>query len=132
MTATACSDPFEGPERPPLTDNNLIPTTEFHTMVTTWNRTADNNYVGLVSTTPITDLSKAQLYGIKNGLRISIDNYGDVSDLPYGDVSKRPAVPSAYDDYLWANVKNNVLLLNYKGSTAESLPPVPLEVVIAY
>jgi len=122
MTASACTDPFADVPKPPTTGNNQIQTTEFHTSVTMWLRNDDYGFVGLVSTIPHTDLSKAEFYAVQNGQKIFIAS-------PYA--TNIPAYREMYEGYLWANVHDNVLMLYFNGGPS-STPPFPLDIVIVY
>jgi len=123
MTATACSEqeivPGTGTPGPPPTTSNR----EFHTSVTTWSRPDGSNYVGLVQAIPEFDLSKARITGFANGKTIKVDTFLDATKLTN---------TGSNQDYIWASVKNNILLLNYIGATPTSLPPFPLDVMIVY
>jgi len=123
MTATACSDPFVDATKRTTPGNNQIQTTEFHTEVTMWYRNDDNGFMGLVSQTPNTDLSKAKIYGVKNGNKVLIQNFPDVTRIE--------AYTEMYSDYLWANVRNGVLMLYFDGGPS-STPPFPFEIIIEY
>jgi len=125
MMATACSDPEIVPAVKPVgTSSNQIPNREFHTAVTTWSQPDGSNFVGLVSNAPSFDLSKARISVVENGKKIAVDGELNISRLTW--------LHSRNEGYFWATIKNNILLLNYAGSTSTSRPPFPLEVIIVY
>jgi hypothetical protein len=123
MTAAACSEEEivrPGPPGPPMppTSNR-----EFHTTVTTWSRPDGSSYVGLVQSVPAFDLSKARITAVGNGKTIKVDTILDETKLTN---------TGSNEDYFWASVQNNILLLHYIGATPTSLPPFPLDVIIVY
>ena len=125
MTATACSEEEVVPTTAPRTPSNPSSTREYHTAVTTWSKAdVGSNYVGLVSAVPNIDLSKATISVVGNGKTTRID--------PYFDSSKLTLAIDANEGYIWASFQNNILLMNYVGPTATSVPPYPLDVIIAY
>jgi len=125
MTATACSDPeiVPGPTTHATSGNN-ISNREFRTTVTTWSRPDGSNYVGLVSSIPEFDLSKATITVVGNGKTIRVDTFLDVSRLTM--------VHGFNENYFWATTQNNIMILNFVGQTPTSLPPFPLDVIIVY
>ena len=125
MMATACSDPEIVPAVKPVgTSSNQIQTREFHTAVTTWSQPEGSYFVGLVSNVLSVDLSKTRISVVENGKRIGVDADFDISRLSW--------LHSRNESYFWVTTKNNILLLNYAGSTSTSTPPFPLEVIIVY
>jgi hypothetical protein len=125
MMATACSDPEIVPAVKPVgTSSNQIQTREFHTAVTTWSQPDGGNFVGLVSNAPNFDLSKARISVVEGGKKVAVD--GDLN------ISRLTWLHSRNEGYFWATIKNNILLLNYAGSSSTSTPPFPLEVIIVY
>jgi hypothetical protein len=123
MTAAACSEQEIVPTtKGSVTSSNQSSTHEYHTSLTTWSRAdVGSTFVGLVSSVPDFDLSKATIFVVGNGKTNTIDTFLDVTRLQMAH--------SAQESYMWATTKNNILLLNYVGA---SLPPFPLEVVIVY
>jgi hypothetical protein len=127
MTAIACSETEVTPTPGRPTGGNPIQSShfEYHTSVTTWAQGDDGKYIGLVTQTPVnTDLSKVNVFVVKDGKRISIDRELDATSVITSH--------NLYGEYYWASYQNNVLLLNYIGMTAASTPPFPLEVIIVY
>ncbi|HMG91564.1 MAG TPA: hypothetical protein VK589_16015, partial [Chryseolinea sp.] len=122
MMSTACSDPEIEPAGG--TSSNQFPTRQFHTAVTTWSQPDGSYFVGLVSNAPSLDLSKSKISVVENGKRIAVDSDFNISRLSW--------LHSRNEGYFWATTKNNILLLNYAGSTSTSRPPFPLEVIIVY
>lgn len=123
MTTTACSDLEILPSVKPVgASNTQTQNREFHTTVTTWGQPDGSYFVGIVSNVPSVDLSKTRISVVNNGKVTSVDNVLDVNKLAW----VQP------EGYFWAKVQNNILLLNYIGSTPTSLPPFPLDVIIAY
>jgi hypothetical protein len=123
MTAAACSDPEIVPGTGPHTLLGNNSNREFHTTVTTWSRPDGSNYVGLVQSVPAFDLSKARITALGNGKTIKVDTILDETKLTN---------TGSNEDYFWASVQNNILLLHYVGATPTSLPPFPLDVIIVY
>ena len=126
MTAAACTEPEIVPTtKGPGTPSHQSSTTEYHTTVTTWSKAdVGSTFVGLISEVPNVDLSKATISIVGNGKTTRIDTYLDVTRLQMAH--------SAQESYMWATIKNNILLLNYVGQTPASLPPFPLDVIIVY
>jgi len=125
ITAVACTDPEIVPTtKKASTSPTLASNREFHTAVTTWSRAEGSNFVGLVSTTPQADLSKAKISVFGNGKGTTVDNYLDVTRLTM--------YHNRNEGYYWASIQNNILLLNFVGQTPTSLPPFPLDVIIVY
>ncbi|HMG93365.1 MAG TPA: hypothetical protein VK589_25080 [Chryseolinea sp.] len=128
MTASACSEPEVVPttkSKTGGTSSSQISNREFHTTVTTWSRAdVGSTFVGLVSTVPNVDLSKATISVIGNGKTTRVETYLDVTRLTMAQ--------SANESYMWPSTKNNILLLNFVGQTPASLPPFPLDVIIVY
>jgi hypothetical protein len=120
MIAISCSEPEIAPTGP---KKGLppVPTNEYYTSVTTWTAAGDGTFIGLVSTMLPIDLSKAAVFAVVHGQRISMTGQSKASNLP-----------DMIDGYISASVQNNVLLLNFAGKTAESKPPFPLEVILVY
>ena len=125
IAVIACCDPVEEPTVNRSKGNqNQINHGEYHTTVTTWTHGDDGNYVGLVTQTPVTDLSKVDVFFVKNFRRIPVDKQFDIMRLQ--------STHNANEEYFWFSYENNVMLLNYIGLTAASTPPYPLEVIIVY
>lgn len=113
MTAIACTDPLEKEDpRPATTTKN-----DFHTSVTTWSTSENNDFVGLVSLVPNTDLTKAKIFVLRDNIKVQIYDY------PYQEI---------FDGYIWTTLKNNIILLNYRGLGANPKPPSPLDLNIVY
>ena len=112
ITAIACTEPDVFTKQPP-TGTNYVPLKEFHTSVTTWQKGENGNYNGIISQTPVTDLTKVQLFWLRNGQRLEINGYHD-------------------DVYISATVRQNIFLVNYIAKTPNSAPPFPFEVIIVY
>ena len=109
----------------PAASSNQNSNREYYTSVTTWSRADGSNFVGLVSAVPKLDLSKKfTISVVGNGKRTKVDNYLDVTRLQMAH--------GANEGYIWASIRNNIILLNYVGNTPTSLPPFPLEVIIVY
>lgn len=128
MTALACTEPdvFTQPPPPPG-GNHQSSTQEFHSSVTTWQRTQNGSltfFDGIISQTPVTDLTKAQLFWIRNGQRIAIETLMDVAPSQM--------YQQMYDGFIWASVRNNIFTVNYIAKTPNSTPPFPFEVIIVY
>jgi ABC-type glycerol-3-phosphate transport system substrate-binding protein len=124
MTASACSEPEVVPtNKTGGTSSSQISNREFHTTVTTWSRPDGSNYVGLVQSVPAFDLSKSRITAVGNGKNIKVDTFLDETKLTN---------TGSNEDYFWASVQNNILLLHYVGATPTSLPPFPLDVTIVY
>jgi hypothetical protein len=126
MTAIACTEPdiFNPQPPPPSKGNTHIATQEFHTSVTTWQKGESGLFNGIISQTPVTDLSKARLYWINNGQRVAIETYLDVSKTqPYQQMT---------DGFIWASVRNNIFIVNYVSKAPNSTPPFPFDVIIVY
>ena len=121
MTAIACSDPVTtDPPPPPPTPADRG---EYHTSVTTWVRSNDGRFTGLVTQTPNTDLSTVDVFVVEDGKRLQV--YGQL------DARGEPDYHSMNGEYFWASIRNNVLLLHYFRMTGAP-PPFPLEVIIVY
>ena len=123
ITATACTEPEIGPGSGTNGGHGNFSNRQYLTTVTTWTRPDGGNYVGLVQSVPQFDLSKAQITAVANGKTIKVDTYVNMAKL---------SNTGSNEDYFWASVQNNILLLNYVGSTPTSLPPFPLDVIIVY
>jgi ABC-type glycerol-3-phosphate transport system substrate-binding protein len=121
MTASACSEPEIVPSTGTQGTTGNISNRQYHTTVTTWTRPDGHNYVGLVQAVPQFDITKAQITAVANGKTIKVDTYVNMTKLS-----------GSNEDYYWASVQNNILLLNYVGATPTSLPPFPLDVIIVY
>ena len=126
MTAIACSDPMDEPQRPVQPKHSVFPTNhgEYHSNVTTWVRLNDGGFMGLVSQTPYTDLSTADVFVVENGKRILVHGQLDPTSVP----ESQPA----HGGFFSATYRNNMLFLNYTGMTTASSPPFPLDVIIVY
>lgn len=127
MTAFACTEPDVVPTQTQKTttgNNNYVPPSEYHSTVTTWQKVQEGYYNGIITQTPVTDLSKATLYWVRNGERVLIDTDQDVSKLEMYQAS--------FDGYMWASVRGNILLINFVAKTPNSRPPFPLDVIIVY
>jgi hypothetical protein len=119
MSVIACSEPEIAPsvtKKP-----QPLPANEYYTSVTTWTPAGDGSFIGLVSTMRPFDLSKAAVFVVAQGQRISMNGQSKASNLP-----------DLIDGYMSASVQNNVLLLNFVGRTEASRPPFPLEVIFVY
>jgi hypothetical protein len=126
MTASACSEQEVVPANKTKTGSTAssqISNREFHTTVTTWSRPDGSNYVGLVQSVPAFDLSRSRITAVGNGKTIKVDTFLDETKLTN---------TGSNEDYFWASVQNNILLLHYVGATPASLPPFPLDVIIVY
>lgn len=148
VSAFACSDndPVPVPIPIPITDSNKVPTgnsgayesgpagylatsvsqyqnQEFHTWVTTWTSAENNTYVGLVAQVPMYCYSTQRISVISNGHTTLVDLFGPWT---------MPKIDSLQDDYIWATLQSNVMLLHFKGISPQSVPPFPLEVFIPY
>lgn len=124
MIAVACSEPEVVPNVTPKPVGTpvvqYVAPIEYKTSVTTWT-TGQNEFVGIVTQTPATDLANVDVYVVKGGQRIAIDRQKDPTNVN--------TYTATYGEYFWASYKNNVLLLHYIGASA---PPFPLEVIIVY
>lgn len=113
ITAFACAEPEYVN---PVNDEKPI-TREFHTSVTTWTPVQENEFTGLVSCVPITDLSQAELYTVIDGSRLYIEKY------PFKELNNA---------LLWSSTRNNILVLHYRVNGPGKVPPPGLEIAIVY
>ena len=122
MIVIACSEPDVAPTT--KGGGQQIQTNQYYTNVTTWTTVGRGTFIGLVSTQPYIDLSKASVFIVSQGQRITVERQPDASKM----LEDR----AMFDGYFYASVQSDALMLNYIGNTVASKPPFPLEVILAY